>query len=213
MHKLLIIGCGSQARYVIDIVSVDKSYDIIGAVDMKSSLMIGTEINGIEVLCGIEEVPQQFSASETKIIVAHGDVVRKSKAVELLSNHRFSFVNTISSRAVISPFCKIGEGCIIGPNATIQPNAIIGNHVIIHPQSVVEHDNQIGNYCNIAPGVSLGGSVVVGEKTYIYTGATVIPKVKIGNNSVVAAGAVVTEDVKDNEVVAGVPAKVIRMNQ
>ena len=213
MQKLLIIGCGSQARYVIDIVCSDKSYDIIGAVDMESGLMIGTKINGVEVLCGMEEVTQRFLTSETKTIVAHGDMVSKSEAVTLLSKHGFSFGNTVSSRAVLSPFCKIGEGCIISPHATIQPNAIVGNHVIIHPQSVIEHDNKIGDYCNIAPGVSLGGSVIVGEKTYIYTGATVIPKVSIGSNSVVAAGAVVIEDVKDNEVVAGVPASVIRMNK
>jgi sugar O-acyltransferase (sialic acid O-acetyltransferase NeuD family) len=213
MHRLLIIGCGSQARYVIDSVCIDKNYDIIGAVDMETGLMIGTNINGVEILCGIEEVTKRFSTSETKIIVAHGDMERKSKAVKLLSNYGFSFGNIVSSRAMVSPFCKVGEGCIISPHVTLQPNAIVGNHVIIHPQSVIEHDNQIGDYCNIAPGVSLGGTVIVGEKTYIYTGATVIPKINIGSNCVVAAGAVVTEDVKDHEVVAGVPAKVIRMNK
>lgn len=41
-------------------------------------------------------------------------------------------------------------------------------------------------------------------------GAIVLPGVTIGNNVVVAAGAVVTKDVPDNCVVAGVPAKVIK---
>ncbi|MCZ3393024.1 sugar O-acetyltransferase, partial [Enterococcus faecium] len=39
---------------------------------------------------------------------------------------------------------------------------------------------------------------------------TILPGVTIGNNVVVAAGAVVTKDVPDNCLVAGVPAKVIR---
>nr|WP_245570079.1 DapH/DapD/GlmU-related protein [Lacticigenium naphthae] len=42
-------------------------------------------------------------------------------------------------------------------------------------------------------------------------GATVVPGVTIGENSVVRAGSIVTKDVLENSVVAGVPAKVIRM--
>lgn len=36
----------------------------------------------------------------------------------------------------------------------------------------------------------------------------ILPGVKIGNNVVVAAGAVVTQDIPDNVLVAGVPAKI-----
>ncbi|MFV5772614.1 DapH/DapD/GlmU-related protein, partial [Pediococcus acidilactici] len=39
---------------------------------------------------------------------------------------------------------------------------------------------------------------------------TILPGVTIGNNVVVAAGAVVTKDIPDNCVVAGVPAKMIK---
>ena len=41
-------------------------------------------------------------------------------------------------------------------------------------------------------------------------GATICPGVTIGKNSIVAAGAIVTKDVPDNVVVAGVPAKIIK---
>ena len=41
-------------------------------------------------------------------------------------------------------------------------------------------------------------------------GATITPGVTVGENAVVAAGSVVTKDVPDNTVVAGVPAKVIK---
>lgn len=45
---------------------------------------------------------------------------------------------------------------------------------------------------------------------WIGAGATILPGVTVGENSVVAAAAVVTKDVPDNTVVAGVPAKVIK---
>jgi acetyltransferase-like isoleucine patch superfamily enzyme len=43
-----------------------------------------------------------------------------------------------------------------------------------------------------------------------WSNATILPGVTIGHNSVVAAGAVVTMDVPENTVVAGVPAKVVK---
>lgn len=212
MEKLLVIGCGSQARYVIDIVRFDNIYEIAGLVDLESRKMVGSRINDIEVICQLEDVIGCFAMEKIKVIVAHGDMTMKSKAVKVLKDNGFSFGNILCSRAIISPYALIGTGCIINPNVVIMPNAVIGNHVIIHSQAVIEHDNEIGDFCNIAPGVSFGGHVKIGQKTYVYTGATVIPRIRIGNSAVVAAGAVVTKDVKDNHVVAGVPAKVIGMN-
>ncbi|MBB1079227.1 sugar O-acetyltransferase [Limosilactobacillus sp. STM2_1] len=53
--------------------------------------------------------------------------------------------------------------------------------------------------------------VLIKENAWIGANATVLPGVTIGKNAVVAAGAVVTKDVPDNAVVAGVPAKVIKV--
>jgi acetyltransferase-like isoleucine patch superfamily enzyme len=44
----------------------------------------------------------------------------------------------------------------------------------------------------------------------IGTGATILPGVTVGKNAIVAAGAVVTENVPDNSIVAGIPAKIIK---
>lgn len=52
--------------------------------------------------------------------------------------------------------------------------------------------------------------VRVGDRVLIGANAVVIEGVQIGNGSVVAAGAIVTKDVPENVVVAGVPARVIK---
>lgn len=51
---------------------------------------------------------------------------------------------------------------------------------------------------------------MIGKNVWIGSNATILPGVTIGNNSVVAAGAVVTKDVPENTVVAGVPATVLK---
>ena len=48
--------------------------------------------------------------------------------------------------------------------------------------------------------------VRIGDNCWIGAGAIILPGVEIGNGCVVAAGSVVTRDVPDNVMVAGVPA-------
>lgn len=55
--------------------------------------------------------------------------------------------------------------------------------------------------------------VRIGKNAWIGTGATILAGVTVGENSVVAAGAVVTQDVPDNVVVGGIPAKIIKKLQ
>ena len=75
----------------------------------------------------------------------------------------------------------------------------------------------MGSNCTILPMVLFGkkrpdvqGQIVVGNNCYFGVGCTVLGPVRIGNNVTVGAGAVVTNDIPDNCMVAGVPAKVMK---
>ncbi|WP_321972264.1 sugar O-acetyltransferase [Paratractidigestivibacter sp.] len=86
----------------------------------------------------------------------------------------------------------------IGDNVMIGPNTMITT--VGHPLSPMARRQNAA----IAKPVSIGNDVWIGGNV------TVLPGVSIGNNVVVGAGAVVTHDVPDNCVVAGVPARKIR---
>lgn len=96
----------------------------------------------------------------------------------------------------------------------------IGTHVgkglifTHHGCIVINSQTEIGENCTIFQDVTIGGIngrgvPTIGNNVVLFAGAKVIGKVRIGNNAVVGANAVVTKDVPDGAVVAGVPAKVI----
>ena len=55
------------------------------------------------------------------------------------------------------------------------------------------------------------GEIIIGHDVWIGTGVTILSGVTIGTGAIIAAGSIVTKDIQPYAIVAGVPAKVIRM--
>ena len=86
----------------------------------------------------------------------------------------------------------IGDCCMIGPNTLIT--------TVGHPLSPKKRREKLG----------YGRPVTIGSDVWIGGNCTILPGVTIGSNVVIADGAVVTKDLPDNCVAAGVPAKIIK---
>ena len=109
-------------------------------------------------------------------------------------------------------FYSIGEGCSIltGTNFTDPSYVSIGNNVHFSDCSIIGHDGSIA-MLNRAYNTKLDavGKIDIRDNVFIGYQAIVLPNVTIGPNSIIGAGAVVTKDVKEGEIVAGVPARCI----
>lgn len=75
----------------------------------------------------------------------------------------------------------------------------------------VAGDNLIfRNFVVIGESFAGSGTPIIGNNVNFGTGCKVLGNIRIGNNVVIGANAVVTHDVPDNCVVAGIPARIIR---
>ncbi|MDP5171527.1 MAG: acyltransferase [Bacteroidia bacterium] len=104
---------------------------------------------------------------------------------------------------------EIGSDCRInGPTISANNKVIIGNHCRIAPHVIIM-DDDFHDVSNRQAG-GKGGEIIIKDHAWVATRAMVLKGVTIGRRAVVASGAVVTKDVPDYAVVAGVPAKILR---
>lgn len=111
----------------------------------------------------------------------------------------------------------IGENCYWGPTLMpVYPELIkLHNNVIVHGKAkLIPHDMVNVFLKRVVPGEDFGpderlGCIEIMDNVYIATASRIMPNVRINRNCIISAGSVVTQDVPENSVVAGNPAKVI----
>jgi acetyltransferase-like isoleucine patch superfamily enzyme len=156
--------------------------------------------------------PDQFARLGENVVLEGGVLVFHPETIEIGAHvyvgHQTILKGYHSSRMVIGDGTWIGSQCFFhsGGGLTIGADVGIGPGVRILTSShrLDEMDRPILHATVEFKAVSIGAGSDIG------VGALILPGVRIGAGAQVAAGAVVTEDVDDLAVVAGVPARFIR---
>ena len=125
----------------------------------------------------------------------------------------------IEPGAIIREQVQIGKNAVIMMGAILNIGAVVGEGTMIDMGAVLGGRATVGKNCHVGAGAVLAGviepasatPVIVEDNVLIGANAVVIEGCRIGKNAVVAAGAVVVADVPANAVVAGCPAKIIKM--
>ncbi|HOO75399.1 MAG: 2,3,4,5-tetrahydropyridine-2,6-dicarboxylate N-acetyltransferase [Thermotogae bacterium] len=141
---------------------------------------------------------------------------RKNSAIELAD---YSKINArIEPGAIIRDMTEIKDGAVIMMGAVINIGAVVGEKTMIDMNAVVGGRALIGKNCHIGAGAVIAGviepasaqPVIIEDNVLVGANAVVLEGIKVGKGSVVAAGAIVVENVPENCVVAGSPAKIIK---
>lgn len=125
----------------------------------------------------------------------------------------------IEPGAIIREQVEIGRNAVIMMGAVLNIGAVVGEGTMIDMGAILGGRATVGKNCHVGAGAVLAGviepasatPVIVEDNVLIGANAVVIEGCRIGHDAVVAAGAVVVGDVAPNTVVAGCPARVIKV--
>ena len=176
---------------------------------------------------------EKMLAGETYNCLDAGLETERQKVQALL--RRYNVTETEPERQTIlrQLFGHLGRNSMILPpfHCVYGRNIHLGDCVFLNVQCTILDCNEvrIGNHVMMGPlvqiytaahlllaeprnrGLEVARSIVIEDNVWIGGAAVLLPGVRIGRNAVVGAGAVVTRDVAANTVVAGNPARVIRV--
>jgi len=143
---------------------------------------------------------------EEGVLIHHPDLVNLY-GCRIGAGTRIGTFVEIQRNAVIGRHCKVSSHTFICEGVTLEDGVFVGHGVMftndLHPRAVnADGSLQTDADWSMVP-------TLVKRRASIGSGATIIAGVTIGEGALVGAGAVVTRDVPDHAVVAGVPARIL----
>lgn len=175
-EKLLLVGAGGFGRMVAEQTVLQYSCAFVD-----DGQAVGTEICGIPVAGGIANLPE-LRKGYNLLVIGIGNNKFRAQVYAKAKSLGYTFPNIIAPGAYISPYAKLGNGCVVLQNACVQNGATVGNGVLLNAGAEVHCDATIGDYA------------LVYTNSVIRTGAAVGSYARIGSNCTVCNNATVPDD-------------------
>ena len=174
-EKLLLVGAGGFGRMVAELAMLQ--YDCAFVDDGQP---VDAEICGITVAGGLADLPE-LRKEYGLLVVGIGNNQFRAQGYEKAKALGFSFPNIVAPSAYISPYSKMGCGCVVLQNACVQNGASVGNGVLLNVGTEIHCDAEVGDYA------------LIYTNSVIRTGATVGSFARIGSNCTVCNHATVPD--------------------
>lgn len=175
-EKLLLVGAGGFGRMVAE--QAMLQYNCAFVDDGQS---VGAEICGIPVVGSIADLPV-LRKNYGLLVVGIGNNKIRAQVYEKAKELGYSFPDIIATSAYVSPYAKLGCGCVVLQNACVQNGASVGNGVLLNAGTEVHCDAAVGDYA------------LIYTNSVVRTGATVGNFARIGSNCTVCNNATVPDD-------------------
>lgn len=209
--KSVIIGAGTYGEVYLSYLR-DAGVDVAGFLD-DNEMLHGVIIQGVPVLGSTDLI---YSLKQTdgidSVYCPIGNNRLRVKFLSLAKSLGYKTPCYIHPSVVMSSDILLGNGVYILLGTHIMPYVNIKDFVMISMGVNIAHHSTLEEGTFISTGVNYGASICAKKNCYIGIGSTIMTGVKtLGEDCLIGAGAVVIKDVPDRAVMAGVPAKVLRI--
>lgn len=211
--RSVIIGAGTYGEVYLAYLQ-EAGVDIIGFLDDDPKFE-GQCVRGVPVLGGISRLGDLKDTDNIEAVYCPlGNNKLRVKFLTMAKELGYQTPNYIHPSVIISPNVTIGEGVYILLGTTIMPHTEIKDYVMISMGVHLAHHNVLEEGVFLSTGCNFGASIHAQKYAYCGISSTIMTGMhELGEDCLIGAGAVVIKDVPDRAVVAGVPAKVLRIKE
>jgi sugar O-acyltransferase (sialic acid O-acetyltransferase NeuD family) len=201
--KVYIFGYSGHA-YVLVESMLELGYIILGYFDRQEASFNPYSLKylGYELDVNLNSI-----IKDNFVFPTVGDVNLREKIIKMFISENLNQFALIDNSAKVSKSAIIGVSTYVGKNSSVNALSKIGSGAIINTNSVVEHECEISDFVHIAPSATLAGNVKVGMKSFIGANSVTRESTSIGENCILGAGSVLLNNLPDNEIWVGNPAR------
>lgn len=210
--KSVIIGAGTYGEVYLAYLQ-EAGVEIVGFLD-DDPKYIGQQVRGVPVLGSISLLNTLKSDGVEAVYCPLGNNKLRVKFLTMARELGYEIPNYIHPSVLISPNVTIGKGVYILLGTTIMPHTEIRDYVMISMGVHLAHHNVLEEGVFLSTGCNFGASIHAHKYAYCGISSTIMTGMhELGEDCLIGAGAVVIKDVPDRAVMAGVPAKVLRIKE
>lgn len=214
--KVIILGGSGIGMIASSILDRNGEYEVIGFLnDVEEK---GTQIGKykkIDVVGNTDDLPNFLEDKDTYVFIAYVGLKREKETyakIASLGIKKDRFIDIVDPSAIIPyDYCNIGKGVMFSPLCQLSPDVTVSDNCILLANSFVGHDSFLDRFAHVATNGVVGANVHVGKGVHVGSNSTIREKVRIGDYSLIGAGSVVLEDVPDNAIVVGNPARILKI--
>lgn len=209
--KSVIIGAGTYGEVYLAYLQ-EAGVNIVGFLD-DDPKYANQSVRGIPVLGPISKLDTLMETDSIEAVYCPlGNNKLRVKFLQRARELGYKTPNYIHPSVIISPNVSIGEGVYVLLGTTIMPHTTIKDFVMISMGVHLAHHCVLDEGVFLSTGCNFGASIHAHKYAYCGISSTIMTGIhELGEDCLIGAGAVVIHDVPDGAVMAGVPAKVLKM--
>ncbi len=218
MKKLIILGGRGIGMIAASVANDLGTYEVMGF--LNDFVPIGDKVgkyNGYNVIGVSNDVKKYLEDEDIYFFIGYVGMKNEKEVFEKITSldiPRHRFATLIHPSAIIPKgFCSIGNGVLMAPLSQLSPDTTVEDNCILLPNSFLGHDSTMKRFSHITANSVVGGNVTLGRGAHVGTNATIRENITIGDFALVGSGSVVLNDVPENSIVVGNPARILKSKE
>ncbi|MBI2026261.1 MAG: hypothetical protein HYS98_00375 [Deltaproteobacteria bacterium] len=198
--KVIIIGAGSCATIVADILLQDRNFKLCGfiGIPQEEKQHLGEEIYGNVPFLGTHDILDHLKNDNIfGFVAAIKNNALREKAYYRAMRAGLIPINVISPHAVLDPSAVLGKGVVLSAGCIVSHGVSIGDNTILNPTTVIGIRSRIEDHCFFSTGTIVEGRCHIMKNVFCGVRSTLLAGLTIGKNQHIEFGSIVKESLQN----------------